>query len=576
MPTLASALRPNVASLGYGLFLAINAASVWGGSFPFLPIDFQTSEVLFWFFLAQSLAFALSFLASAVGTYLFPAQTRSFLVKVVVAPYMLGWCLLIGAIYFRAWALPLSFAGGGLLGLGSAGFYMLWQRLFASQDAREGNQNLIAGTTWAAVLYFALYLIPVAVTAYLIPLVFLPLFSLAVVLKSRTINLDQPMFEDVPREHPRTYRHIISHVWRTALAIGALGFCTGVMRSLAVVDPSVGSLVNVLSMGATLVAALTLLAAWMVKNLRFNVWNAYRIFFPLVTTAFLLLPLLGSGYARMLAAVLYALWSVAIMLMMIQCAQVSRDGGINPVFIYGIFGGIVYALHDVGFIGGHYVESLMVFDIPSVVLVAVVAIYLLGLMYFIGQGGFRQALAPSRANEIELLALRRKGAPRTEEAAGESGAAASEPGRAATVGKVAEPGAGTAVGGASGAAAIGGTGGASAIGRASGADAEMASAKEEPEKRPHSPGEFRDRFSKQMAMVRDHYGLSARETEVAELIARGNSVARIAEILVVSENTIRTHSKRIYTKLDIHKRQELIELVESFDPEGHLATRAQS
>ena len=562
MPTLASALRPNVASLGYGLFLAINAASVWGGSFPFLPIDFQTSEVLFWFFLAQSLAFALSFLASAVGTYLFPAQTRSFLVKVVVAPYMLGWCLLIGAIYFRAWALPLSFAGGGLLGLGSAGFYMLWQRLFASQDAREGNQSLIAGTAWAAVLYFALYLIPVAVTAYLIPLVFLPLFSLAVVMKSRTINLDQPMFEDVPREHPRTYRHIISHVWRTALAIGALGFCTGVMRSLAVVDPSVGSLVNVLSMGATLVAALTLLAAWMVKNLRFNVWNAYRIFFPLVTTAFLLLPLLGSGYARMLAAVLYALWSVAIMLMMIQCAQVSRDGGINPVFIYGIFGGIVYALHDVGFIGGHYVESLMVFDIPSVVLVAVVAIYLLGLMYFIGQGGFRQALAPSRANEIELLALRRKGAPRTEEAAGESGAAASEPGRAATVGKVAEPGAGAAVGGAAGAAGV------SAIGGASGAGVEMASAKEEPEKRPHSPGEFRDRFSKQMAMVRDHYGLSARETEVAELIARGNSVARIAEILVVSENTIRTHSKRIYTKLDIHKRQELIELVESYDPEG--------
>lgn len=383
MPALISALRPDVASIGYGLFLAINAASVWGGSFPFLPIDFQTSEVMFWFFLAQSLVFTLSFFASAVGTYFFPAQTRSFLVKAVVAPYMLGWCLLIGAIYFRTWALPLSFCGGGLLGLGSAGFYMLWQRLFASQDAREGNQGLIVGTAWAAILYFALYLIPVAVTAYLIPLVFLPLFSLAVVLKSRTINLDQPMFEDVPREHPRTYRHIISHIWRTALAIGALGFCTGIMRSLAVADPSVGSLVNVLSMGATLVAAVALLAAWAVKNLHFNVWTAYRIFFPLVTTAFLLLPLLSSMYARMLAAVLYALWSVAIMLMMIQCAQVSRDGGINPVYIYGMFDGIVYALHDVGFIGGHYVETLAVLDIPPMVLVAVVAIYLLGLMYFI-------------------------------------------------------------------------------------------------------------------------------------------------------------------------------------------------
>ena len=79
---------------------------------------------------------------------------------------------------------------------------------------------------------------------------------------------------------------------------------------------------------------------------------------------------------------------------------------------------------------------------------------------------------------------------------------------------------------------------------------------------------FRDRLSKQMAAVRELYGLSAREAEVAELIARGNTVAHIAELLFVSENTVRTHSKRIYVKLDIHKRQELIDLVESFEPEG--------
>ena len=85
-----------------------------------------------------------------------------------------------------------------------------------------------------------------------------------------------------------------------------------------------------------------------------------------------------------------------------------------------------------------------------------------------------------------------------------------------------------------------------------------------------------DLIAAQAQVVRERYRLSARETEVMELIARGHSVARIAEALVVSENTIRTHSKRIYAKLDIHKRQELIELVESFDPEGHLATRAQS
>ena len=67
-------------------------------------------------------------------------------------------------------------------------------------------------------------------------------------------------------------------------------------------------------------------------------------------------------------------------------------------------------------------------------------------------------------------------------------------------------------------------------------------------------------------MLRQHYRLSAREAEVMELIARGNTVVRIAEELVVSENTIRTHSKRIYAKLNIHKKQELTDLIDSFNP----------
>lgn len=73
-----------------------------------------------------------------------------------------------------------------------------------------------------------------------------------------------------------------------------------------------------------------------------------------------------------------------------------------------------------------------------------------------------------------------------------------------------------------------------------------------------------DPISSKSQLVREAFRLSAREAEVMELIARGNSVARIAEMLVVSENTIRTHSKRIYAKLDIHKRQELIDLINSF------------
>lgn len=70
-----------------------------------------------------------------------------------------------------------------------------------------------------------------------------------------------------------------------------------------------------------------------------------------------------------------------------------------------------------------------------------------------------------------------------------------------------------------------------------------------------------DRLSKQCLVVKMQYGLSSRETEVMELIARGRSMVAIAEDLFISENTVRTHCKHIYGKLDIHSRQELSNLV---------------
>ncbi len=65
--TIASILKPNITSLGYGLFLAINAAGVWGGVFPCLPLEFQPTESVFWLFLAQSLEFSLSYFDIALG-----------------------------------------------------------------------------------------------------------------------------------------------------------------------------------------------------------------------------------------------------------------------------------------------------------------------------------------------------------------------------------------------------------------------------------------------------------------------------------------------------------------------------
>ena len=54
-------------------------------------------------------------------------------------------------------------------------------------------------------------------------------------------------------------------------------------------------------------------------------------------------------------------------------------------------------------------------------------------------------------------------------------------------------------------------------------------------------------------------GLSKRELEVLELIAKGLSNQEIAENLFVSLNTIKTHSSKVFEKLDVKRRSQAVE-----------------
>lgn len=58
------------------------------------------------------------------------------------------------------------------------------------------------------------------------------------------------------------------------------------------------------------------------------------------------------------------------------------------------------------------------------------------------------------------------------------------------------------------------------------------------------------------------FGLTPRETEVFEMLARGRDRAYIEEHLVISRNTVKAHAKHIYGKLGVHSHQELIDMVE--------------
>ena len=57
--------------------------------------------------------------------------------------------------------------------------------------------------------------------------------------------------------------------------------------------------------------------------------------------------------------------------------------------------------------------------------------------------------------------------------------------------------------------------------------------------------------------LRKAHGLTAREAEVALLLARGASNAEAARRLGISSHTVRTHAERIFGKLGIHSRKAL-------------------
>ena len=60
----------------------------------------------------------------------------------------------------------------------------------------------------------------------------------------------------------------------------------------------------------------------------------------------------------------------------------------------------------------------------------------------------------------------------------------------------------------------------------------------------------------------ESHGLSGREREILGYLARGRSQPYIREELVLSKNTVASHVKHIYQKLDVHSRQELLDLFE--------------
>ncbi|MEA5019691.1 MAG: LuxR family transcriptional regulator [Gordonibacter sp.] len=80
-------------------------------------------------------------------------------------------------------------------------------------------------------------------------------------------------------------------------------------------------------------------------------------------------------------------------------------------------------------------------------------------------------------------------------------------------------------------------------------------------------------MEKRLQVISKTFAWTAREQEIATLLAYGRTQPWIAERLSISENTVSTHVRHIYQKANVHNRQEFIDLVVFPEHEASPGTR---
>lgn len=83
---------------------------------------------------------------------------------------------------------------------------------------------------------------------------------------------------------------------------------------------------------------------------------------------------------------------------------------------------------------------------------------------------------------------------------------------------------------------------------------------------PLSEASEQSKFDEVCHQLGERFGLTKREQEIMAMLARGRNGKFVEDYYVISYNTVKTHVKHIYLKLDVHSQQELIDLVEDSLP----------
>ena len=500
--------------LGFGLFWAVSFATSFASTGAFgSPATGKVYALVG----ALSMVVAIA-IAGALAQHRDPTSrtndaSRMALVKIAgAATLALIDSAAIALSVGGAFTLPDSPALAATLGLagsvGSVGFLLAQQGVLASLEPARAATVGAASAALSAVGCVLILALPTGASRLVIEIAAL---IIATILQGRSVLVSGSLGRlsesssarsdaDIASERRRSWWGAARELWRPALCVTMFALVWKLSTRMAPDAPGELTTFTLLAFG---LATLLLCAQALLSRHSANLLRTYRLLFPLMTGAFLLLPLLGNAYGPVLSAMLMFGFELVNLLLIFLCAQVAHTRRLPSSTVYALGLGPSFLAMLVGQVTGVFLEGAV--QAQSVVHlsgIALAAVYLLSMA---------------------LLVITRSG--RRDGETGESPMDITQPGGSVAIAADIAP---DAIG-LSGSASLAGT---------------VAPSAEEV-----------------IAGLAAEFSLTPREADIAAMVARGNSVPAIAERLAISQNTVRGHTKRIYAKLDIHTKQELIDLV---------------
>lgn len=514
MESRAKARLFDARSIGFAIYLVLSSTSAWGllsfASVSVTPFG-GTSGIE----TIRSIGYIGVLLLFGLGCLYLPSHFKRD------TTYSSTVCLILGYVGLSLWTtlgIDSDFIAGlstFLIGVGSSLSFIMWQRLFGEGDREWAIRQIIVGSALSALLY--LMLSSVAMFWVYVALLLACVALNAFFLQRCTNRLFEETNATFVVEHYKsnTLSNIVSSTWRYMLCIAAIGYVGGVSRLLAQQGGGNPLLLNVTLAIGMLAAALVLFIVWEPLRTRFSFRVVYTALFFGVMTGFLFLPFFDVGYRVLFAGISNAAFSVVSIFMMITCLKIANLRQVDPVGVFGIFASIVYGGVLLGRAAGDVFGPS--YDVSQILVIALMSIYLLSFAGII--------VNSRRASKSDAVFDPMRVMP-------EDPADASAQRARPQVEK----------------------------------EEETAAQEDVPVVPPLVRNLIvaQDMVPFYCRMVKKAYSLSNRETDILELILRGRNVARMSETLFVSENTVRSHSKNLYRKLDVHNRQQVFDLVEEF------------